>query len=107
MLDTAAVELRASVPEDEVRVRGVIVRLHREGDTGPGDVTIDGSISGDPGRLRRIQVNLSQDDYNRAIEAHRRWLDVEVVGSLITRGTRSRLQPARGFSVIPEVRDLT
>lgn len=100
VLEEAARELRARIPEDEVRLRGTVVRLHREGQHGSGEVTIAGSLVGDPPeRLRRVSLDLAEPDYEQAIRAHESFDDVEVVGSLIRRGTRSYLREARGFDV--------
>jgi hypothetical protein len=105
-LREAARELRARLPEDEVRIRGNVVRLHREGQLGSGEATIAGIVAGDPvEKLRKVSVTLGEADYARAITAHEEFLDVEVVGSLIQRGTRTYLSDARGFSVRPPIED--
>ena len=97
----AARELRTRLPEDEVRIRGNVVRLHREDELGSGDVTIAGSVVGDPiEKLRRVSLNLAEPDYELAIRAHQTFADVEVVGSLIQRGTRTHLTNTRGFEVM-------
>lgn len=106
VLREAARELRARLPEDEVRIRGNVVRLHREGQLGHGEVTIAGIASGDPlEKLRRVSVSLAESDYEQAIAAHRSFSDVEIVGSLIQRGTRTYLTEARGLLVHPPVND--
>lgn len=100
VLREAARELRARLPEFDVRIRGNVIRLHREGQLGDGEVTIAGLVIGDPiEKLRRVSVSLAEPDYERAIEAHQTFADVEVVGSMIQRGTRTYLSDARGFSV--------
>jgi hypothetical protein len=100
ILREAARELRARLPEDEVRIRGNVVRLHREGQLGAGEVTVAGLVVGDPlEKLRRVSVSLAEPDYERAIQAHQTYSDVEMVGSLIQRGTRTYLTDARGFAV--------
>ena len=97
----AARELRTRLPEDEVRIRGNVVRLHREGELGSGEVTIAGSVVGDPlAKLRRVSLDLAEPDYELAIRAHENFADVEVVGSLIQRGTRAHLSNSRGFVVL-------
>ncbi len=102
VLREAARELREKLPEDEVRLRGNVVRLHREGQLGHGEVTIAGSLVGDPlGKLRRVSLDLAQSDYGTAIQAHRSFADVEVVGSLIQRGTRTYLTNTRDFVELP------
>lgn len=98
----AARELRAQLPEEDVRIRGNVVRLHREGQLGHGEVTIAGIVSDDlTERLRRVNVDLSEEDYAKAIQAHESFSDVEIVGSLLQRGTRTYLRDARGFIVLP------
>ena len=102
VLSEAARELRARLPEDEVRLRGNVVRLHREEQLGSGEVAIAGSVVDDPlGKLRRVSLDLAEPDYELAIQAHRSFADVEVVGSLVQRGTRTYLSNVRGFVVSP------
>jgi hypothetical protein len=104
VLREAARELRSRLPEGDVRIRGNVIRLHREGQLGAGDVTVAGSVEGDPQeKLRRVSVNLAESDYERAIAAHQTFADVEVVGSLVQRGTRTYLLEPRGLGVIPPV----
>ena len=92
------------LPEDEVRIRGNVVRLHREGQLGHGEVTIAGLVIGDPlGKLRRIYLDLAESHYSIAIRAHQSFADVEVVGSLIQRGTRTYLNNTRDFVVSPSI----
>ena len=101
VLGEAARELRAMLPEDEVRLRGNVVRLHREEQLGSGEVTIAGWIVDDPqGKIRRVSLNLAESDYQRAIQAHQSFTDVEVVGSLFQRGTRTHLRDARSFELM-------
>jgi len=108
VLKEAARELRARLPEDEVRIRGNVVRLHREGDLGPGEATIAGIITGDQiEKMRKVSVSLAEADYTSAIKAHQDYADVEVVGALIQRGTRTYLNDARAFTVRPSVQDST
>ena len=102
ILREAARELRARQPEDEARIRGHVVRLHREGQLGNGKVTIAGSVVGDPAeKLRHVSLDLAEPDYEQAIKAHKEFAEVEVVGSMIKRGTLTHLNNARGFAVSP------
>lgn len=104
VLREAARELRARLPEDDVRIHGNVVRLHREGQLSGGEVTIAGTVTGDAlEKLRRVSVSLTEPDYALAIQAHQTFADVEVVGSLIQRGTRTYLNDARGLVVRPSV----
>ena len=102
VLCEAAREMRAKLPEDEVRFRGNVVRLHREEQLGSGEVTIAGWVVDDSqGKMRRVALDLSEPDYQQAIQAHKSFSDVEVVGSLFQRGTRTYLKDVRGFEVVP------
>jgi hypothetical protein len=100
ILKQAAQELRAQAPEEDVTIVGAVVRLHREGALGPGDVSIAGIIEGGQNdRLRRVWLSLPEDDYSRATQAHDSGATVTVTGSLIRRGTRHMLQDPSNFNV--------
>lgn len=104
ILQEAARELRLLEPEEDVRVRGIVVRLHREERSGPGEVTISGTFSGDAeAKLHRVHVPLTEDAYNEAITAHENYADVEVTGTFYYRGTHKYLREVRGFTVLPPV----
>lgn len=104
VLDDAARDMRSQLPEEDVVIRGYVVRLHREGTrVGPGEVTISGTVQGDRSeRLRKIWVSLSEADYGRALEAHRTFAEVELAGSLIQRSSRTYLISTGDFTVRPE-----
>jgi hypothetical protein len=102
VLKSAAQDLRALQPEQDVRLRGNVVRLEHDATLGPGVITIAGVASDDPSeRMRRVYVTLEQADYDRAVNAHQQFLEVEVTGSLTQRGTRSNLSDPREFLVLP------
>jgi len=104
VLREAARELRALVPEEDVRIIGNVVRLHREGNYGAGEVSIAGVVSGDVSeRMRRVSVSLSEEDYQVALSAHRDFTQVEVLGSLIQRGNRTYLTNPNNFHLRPAV----
>ncbi|MBS2961839.1 hypothetical protein KGA66_02180 [Actinocrinis puniceicyclus] len=104
VLKEAAQELRAQAPEEDVTVVGAVVRLHRDGAFGAGEVSIAGIVEGGLNdRLRRVWVELAEDDYSRATRAHESGVTVTVTGSLIRRGTRHLLQNPSNFNVIPEL----
>jgi hypothetical protein len=104
VLSEAAREMRTELPEEDVRIRGNVVRLHREGTRlGAGEITIAGAVSGDStGRLRKVWVSLSESDYQLAIRAHETGADVDLTGSLIERGTRTYLTLSGDFVVLPD-----
>lgn len=103
VLREAAKELRARTPEEDVRVVGAVVRLHREGSTGPGEVCIAGIVDGDLNdRLRRVWCDLPEESYGIATQAHDRGATVSVTGTLARRGNRYVLQHPGDFYVIPD-----
>lgn len=95
VLKEAAVELRARTPEEDVVVTGDVVRLHREAG-GTGEITLAGRVD-DQEPLRRIWLDLSEDDYATAMRAHEEMQEVTVSGSLVRRGTRYVLAHPSSF----------
>jgi len=83
-----------------VTVQGLVVRLHRSGAFGPGDVVIEG-IDDDSGATRRYRLELTEEDYHDAVRAHRNGLKVSVTGDREERGTHLHLRRLASFSVIP------
>jgi hypothetical protein len=104
VLSDAARMMRTQLPEDDVTLRGNVVRLHRESTRlGAGEVTIAGVLSGDRAeRLRKVWVSLSEADYQLAIQAHRTFAEVELLGSLIQRGGRTYLNLIGDFNILPD-----
>lgn len=100
ILGEAADFLRTRQPRSGVTVQGLVVRLHRSGALGPGDVVIEG-IDDDSGSTRRYRLELTEDDYNDAVRAHRNGLKVSVTGDREERGTHLYLRRLTTFSVIP------
>ncbi|MFJ5233304.1 hypothetical protein ACIQBJ_25840 [Kitasatospora sp. NPDC088391] len=103
VLREAAQELRAQTPAEDVKVVGAVVRLHREGSMGPGEVSIAGIVEGDLNdKLRRVWFELPEVSYAVATQAHERGSTVSVTGTLVRRGNRYFLQNPSDFYVIPE-----
>jgi hypothetical protein len=100
VLGEAADFLRTRQPRSGVTVQGLVVRLHRSGAFGPGEVVIEG-IDDDSGTTRRYRMELPEDDYNDALRAHRNGLQVSVTGDREERGTHLHLRRLSSFSVIP------
>ncbi|MFB7400874.1 hypothetical protein ACFCZR_11940 [Streptomyces rubiginosohelvolus] len=100
VLREAAQNLRSAAPEEDVTVIGAIVRLHREGAFGAGEVSIAGIVEGGMNdRLRRIWLDLTEADYSVATRAHESGATVAVTGRLVKRGNRYVLQNPSGFAV--------
>jgi hypothetical protein len=100
VLASAAQELRERVAEESVLLVGNVVRLHREG-SGPGEISVAGTIDGDD-RLRRVWLSLGEEDYSRATQAHQEMSLVSVRGDLVRRGTRRYLINPLAFHLAPE-----
>jgi hypothetical protein len=100
VLGEAADFLRTRQPRSGVTVQGLVVRLHRSGAFGPGEVVIEG-IDDDSGTTRRYRMELHEEDYNDALRAHRNGLQVSVTGDREERGTHLHLRRLTSFSVIP------
>jgi hypothetical protein len=103
VLREAGRELRAQAPEEDVTVVGAIVRLHRDGAFGAGEVSVAGIVEGGQNdRLRRVWLDLPEEDYSQATRAHESGATVSVTGSLVRRGTRYYLQSLSNFVVMPD-----
>jgi hypothetical protein len=96
--------LRTKQPRAGVTVYGLVVRLARARSTGPGEVVIHGQDD-DSGSSRRFHVELAESDYTRAVEAHKRGLQVNARGDLEVRGTRLSLRRLSSFDVLPSLDD--
>lgn len=100
IIGEAADFLRTRQPRAGVTVQGLVVRLHRSGAFGPGDVVIAG-IDDDSGTIRRYRAELAEEDYNDAVRAHSKGLQVSVTGDREERGTYLRLRGLTSFSIMP------
>jgi hypothetical protein len=100
ILGEAADFLRTRQPRSGVTIQGLVVRLHRAGKFGPGEVVVEG-IDDDSGTTRRYRMELPEDDYRDAVRAHSNGLQVLVTGDREERGTHLQLRRLATFSVIP------
>jgi hypothetical protein len=96
----AAVYLRTEQPRSDVTVEGMVVRLSRGSNQGPGVVVVEG-VADDSGIVRRFYLEVVERDYHEAIRAHGDGLRVVARGDLDTRGSYKWLRPARSFAIIP------
>ena len=94
--------LRTKKPRSGVTVVGLVVRLFRNRSVGPGEVVILGEDD-DSGSMRRYRVELDGQDYNRAVSAHGKGLQVQAEGDIEVRGTRLSLRRLTAFGVIPGI----
>jgi hypothetical protein len=91
ILGEAADFLRTRQPRSGITVQGLVVRLHRAGKFGPGEVVVEG-IDDDSGTTRRYRMELAEDDYNDALRAHRNGLQVSATGDREERGTHLHMR---------------
>ncbi|GAB3662861.1 hypothetical protein GCM10027589_26100 [Actinocorallia lasiicapitis] len=104
ILGEAADYLRTRQPRSGVTVTGLVVRLFRQTNHGPGEVVIHG-IDDDTAVFRKIRVELAAEDYARALRAHGRGEQVTATGDLDIRGTRRYLRNLTTFSVLESLED--
>lgn len=100
VLGEASDFLRTRQPRSGVTVQGLVVRLHRSGAYGPGEVVVEG-IDDDSGTTRRYRMELPEDDYKDALRAHSNGLQVSVTGDREERGTHLHLRRLTSFWVVP------
>lgn len=99
ILSEAAESLRQVAPETDVTIEGFVVRLVRP--TRPGQVTIAGIPSGGVvDRIGHYWAELSDEDYERAGDAHFNDLRVSIRGNIIRRGNRRWLSGDSVFRVL-------
>jgi hypothetical protein len=104
ILGEAADFLRTKQPRSGVTVTGLVVRLFRERDFGKGEVVIQG-VDDDTRKARRFRVELAESDYNHAVRAHARGLQVRATGDLRFAGNRRSLRQLTSFSVLQGIDD--
>lgn len=102
----AADELRQVAPEEDVTLRGYIVRLSRESDQRPGIVTLAGTALDDTEqRFGHFRFELDRDDYGYALTSHAERRLVHVRGDIVRRGNRRNLENVREFRIADEQTD--
>ena len=102
VLVDAARDFRNRAPKENVTIRGTVVRLVRESELRPGEVTIAGIMEDDwEERFGHFWVELSDLDYAAAVRAHEDRAIVVATGDVSRVGNRRRLTNLRQFSVLP------
>ncbi|GAA3243038.1 hypothetical protein [Actinocorallia longicatena] len=104
ILAEAAEFLRTRQPRPGVTVSGLVVRLFRQTNHGPGEIVVHG-IDDDTDVFRKVRVELAAEDYARALRAHGRGEQVRASGDLDIRGTRRYLRNLTTFSVLESLDD--
>ena len=93
--------LRSRSPARGTQLRGLVIRLSRDGVAGPGEAVIEG-VHDDSQSVGRVTVILSEPDYHQAILAHKLGRHVTMTGDLSVRGNRKYFENVTGFDVLPE-----
>lgn len=86
-------------PREEFELEGVVIRLHREAESGPGNVVVMGAVEG---KTRKVSVDLSEADFNTAIGAFEDRIPIRVLGELQRRGRGYHLDGPRHFELLAE-----
>ena len=86
-------------------LQGLVVQLKRTNALGPGEVIVHSSID-DSDKMRRVRLELGEDDYGVAVLAHRQGLQVRVRGDLAIRGNSQLLTQVSDFEVVGGLEDL-
>ncbi len=95
-IQEAARLLRARPPIEGFDLEGPVVKLERAEDASTGFVTIDALVEG---RHRHVRVELGEDDYRRALQAHGDGMDVRCSGRLVREGRGDVIKNPVAFSV--------
>lgn len=104
-LDHAAAKMRILEPSKETFfVRGLVTQISSDDDpskpTANRSVVLAWNNKPDTTRVVGIMVDLSLEDYLKAVEAHKEWLAVGVEGEARLVGNRWRLINPRNFRVL-------
>ena len=99
MLSEASQVLRNREPKPDVELLCSIQRLQNDAGDSDGTVTLRTSVAGN---LQSVVAVLSQSDYHKAIDAHRRKAPVIAVGDLEQVGQRWRLLNPQIVAVITD-----
>ena len=86
-------------PRSDVTLQGLVIQLKRTSAFGPGEVVVHSTID-DSDRMRRVRLELGEDDYGVAVLAHRQGLQVRVRGNLAIRGNSQLLTQVWDFEVV-------
>lgn len=98
-IQEAARLLRERAPIEGFELEGPVIKLERHGNTGPGIATVYGLVEDSP---RRVRIELAEEDYNQAIQAHGDGLDVRCGGRLVREGRSYVIKNPAAFTVRAE-----
>jgi hypothetical protein len=99
LIREAAKQMREREPLPDYEVHGPVIRLEREEDSPLGRVTLMGLVDD---RQARISVELEEEPYRRAVEAHSAGNILHLSGTLVREGRGFALKDPRNLVVEPE-----
>ena len=97
VLREVAREFRLKEPRRDITLSGYTPDLKREQVETTGTVKLIGLIDGRP---TSVSVELAQEDYERAVDAHVRQLGISVTGDLTREGQRWKMIRAHNVSIV-------
>jgi hypothetical protein len=99
ILKEVAREFRLKEPRPDTVLLGYIPNLQRAESQTSGTVKLLSIVDGQP---HSITVDLLKEDYERAVEAHRKQIGISVTGDLIREGQRWKLTRARDVRIVAD-----
>jgi hypothetical protein len=96
VLAEAARFLRATDPDTDLLINGIVIDLHREAGEEVGAITLSCFVGG---AMRKVRVPLGPEDYQRAIEAHDTRRSVRLRADLRKSGKRLMAENVQGFEL--------
>ena len=97
VFEAASDRLRTPKPVANVTVVGRVVGLSRGRQSQVGEIILDGRHG--ETKARKYRARLSSNEYDLAVRAHRRGLDVSVTGDVTLRGHQYVIEPVRTINV--------
>jgi len=92
----AARLLRERSPVEGFELEGPVVRLERPEGATTGHITVYAVVEEGP---KRVRIELSEEEYNQAVNAHRDGHDVRCIGRLVREGRGYHLKNPSQFAV--------
>ncbi len=96
VIEEAGRLFRATSPQEDKQIEGLVIALHRDKETSTGVVTIMAFLEG---RHRKVRVELEGKDYGSAIQAHKENRVVSCEGELVREGRSVILKHPINFTL--------
>ncbi|MDM8558410.1 hypothetical protein [Candidatus Parabeggiatoa sp. HSG14] len=99
IIEEAGRLFRATSPQEDQQIEGLVISLHREKEKTTGLVTIMAFVDG---RHRKVRAELDNKDYDKAIQAHKEHIPISCEGELIKEARSLILNHPRNFCLEPD-----